>query len=309
MTNRALWLAASLVTPACATTATNDLSTLPAANGDDARIAELESRIVYLEGELEAARRTSVRAQSVRVDAGRSEPEADPVAAALLAEGPVPDVSSAHDAEEAPVVLRLHEERPAPPLPVITERLPVAPMPAPVQVVAPTPPTAPFPHVTTASSVVAPAATAPASLAAILPSAANVPTIAATPTTATPATEHTGDYRLGLGHLTARRYEEAIVSLSSFLRDHPGSPRSGDAMYWRATANYALHRYGDALIDYERVPRIAPRGEHAADAIYHAGLCHRRLGADARARSSFERVRRDYPESAAARLAAREEST
>ena len=152
-----------------------------------------------------------------------------------------------------------------------------------------------------------------ASCAGERPPGSAVTSAGATPAavvTATPTeTEDSTAYRQGLGHLTARRYEAAIASLSTFLRDHPGSARADDALYWRATAHYALRHYGEALVDYDRVPRIAPRGEHAADAIFHAGLCHRRLGAEADARSAFARVRRDYPDSVAARLAAREEST
>jgi len=174
-----------------------------------------------------------------------------------------------------PVVLTLHEDPPMAPLPVVTERLPVTQIPQ-VPIVS-----------------------------------ADASPVPATAIVSVPATftEDTTDYRLGLSHLTARRFEDAIHSLSTYLRDHPGSERADDAMYWRATANYALRRYDVALVDYERVPRVAPRGEHAADAIYHSGLCHRRLGADAQARSAFARVRREYPDSAAAQLAAREETT
>lgn len=290
----AIVLATSLVVPACATSARNEASTVADSDRDEARVAELEARIRQLETDLAATSGAEAPRTSVRVGTTGEVPADDE------------DVVPTEGEGGGSVVLRLHEERPAD-LPVVTERLAVVPMPA-------TPvPAAPM-VATSATSAPVPASTTvpvgptppPTSLAPLLaPQPAPVPA-----TTLPSATDpDAASYRIAIDHLSARRFDAAIAAFTSFLRDHPGSARADDALYWRATSYYALHRYAEALVDYERVPRVAPRGEHAADAIYHSGLCHRRLGADERARAAFARVRRDYPDSVAANLAAREDTT
>lgn len=286
----ASWLSLGLV--GCAHGAT---AMLP---DDDARIAALEDEVASLRRTLPVAE-TPTAARTVAVTDSR--PDADvqatvgaPTVGGVLTVDEGADVAgeAVEDAPGARIVLRLHED--ATPVPTVSERLPVADMP-------------PLPPIPAAAPVVsAPVAgpavgTAPASFAPEIPAAS----VAAVP----PAVD--GDltaYRAGLAHLTARRYEAAVASISAFLRDNPGSPRADDAMYFRATANYAMRRYREALIDYERVLRIAPTGDRAADALLHSALCHRRLGDDRRAMALLEQLRQRYPDSVAARLAAREDS-
>lgn len=321
--HRGWLLVAALASPACAGGAVGggvQLETAadvaPASDGA-ARTDELEARIAELERRLASSEAARLAAeQALRLESARGS-SVDSASASLgtfelpgdrpIGNTDEPDFEPS-SVEGERVTLRLHE---APAymaqVPVVTERLPVAPMPVPVSAASNPPGFSPQPPVQ---------ALPPASVATSVPGPASVPLAPPAPVStrgavgSTPAaSDDLTDYRAGLAHLTARRFEPAIGALSAFLRDHPGSSQADDAMYWRATAYYALRRYREAVVDYERVVRIAPRGERSADALYHSGLCYRRLGEVARARTIFTRVQREYPESVAARLAAREDTT
>lgn len=116
-------------------------------------------------------------------------------------------------------------------------------------------------------------------------------------------------YRTALGHVTSRRFEQAVPALTAFLDRFPGHPYRDNALFWRATSYYAMRRYTEALGDFQRVVAEFPSGPKVPDALLQIGLCHQRLGDTARARTYFERVRREFPQSVAARLAAREDTT
>lgn len=116
-------------------------------------------------------------------------------------------------------------------------------------------------------------------------------------------------YRVALSHVTGRRFDQAIPSLTSFIERYPSHPYVDNAVFWRATAYYALRRYNDALADFQRVVAEFPSGNKVPDALLQIGLCYQRLGDDARARVYFERLRHEFPRSVAARLAAREDTT
>lgn len=312
---------------ACAGTIEQE-STLPSASDarDVERIEELETRIAELERDLSRTPTTPTESVVITSEATPSREENPVLADAgtfALAE---PDVATAPETQTGPrTVLRLHESRPsAIAVPVVTERLPVVEIPAvqnPANAGAPPSLAAPVASADAATHVATTPAVPPSFVANSTPTTLPIvglqapAVVSSTPvtTTVTPSTpastDDLTDYRAGLAHLTGRRYASAVASLSAFLRDHPGSAQSDSALYWRATAQYALRNYREALVDYERVVRVAPRGERAADSLYHAGLCHRRLGDTSRATSSFARLQRDYPTSVAARLALREDTT
>lgn len=271
-------------------------------------MVELEARIAMLEQELAQARSaTSTRSTTL----GRSQASTGEAGSGVfeLQATEALTFTADTDSDSAPaenvgggerVTLRLHETRPTIlPLPAPTERLPVAAIP-PVPVSVPLGTTEPS-SAPPATSAVPPPSTVFAPPTVAMP--------APTPAVAPVSADSLVEYRAGLAHLTARRFEAAIGSLSAFLRDNPGSAQADDALYWRATAYYALRRYREAVVDYDRIVRIAPHGDRAADALYHSALCSRRLGDDERARATFARLRREYPDSVAARLAAREDTT
>jgi tol-pal system protein YbgF len=303
----------------CASTMSSDPGTLHTsmdATGDDdaGRIGELETRIQELERDLR--RVTPQATASVRLTPDGAETDD-----ALVSGSSYPGAESADAASEPSTgprtVLRLHETRPTAtdfPIPVVSERLPVADMP-PAPLANPPPGSGARPQ-PVAPPAVPPVAFAPQPVAMAsatgldpVPLPLPVPVAALASHSRPTPSEDLREYRLGLGHLTARRYEAAVASLSAFLRDHPGSAQADDALYWRGTSHYALRRYREALVDYERVVRLSPQGERAADSLYHAGLCHRRLGDESRAQRAFARLQSDYPNSVAARLALREDTT
>ena len=62
-------------------------------------------------------------------------------------------------------------------------------------------------------------------------------------------------------------------------------------------------------LDFERVEKLHPWGNKAPDALYRMGQIHSRRGDVARARAYFAKVREPFPETAAARLALREDAS
>ncbi len=147
---------------------------------------------------------------------------------------------------------------------------------------------------------------APGPMALPVPSMEPVVLGRATPADSQAARE---SYRVALGHVTGRRFEEAIAGLTTFVSRFPGHPYVDNALFWRATSFYAMRRYNEALADFQRVIAEFPSGTKTPDALLQIGMCYQRLGDTTRARTYFERVRREFPQSVAARLAAREDTT
>ncbi|MDH5671623.1 MAG: tol-pal system protein YbgF [Myxococcales bacterium] len=116
-------------------------------------------------------------------------------------------------------------------------------------------------------------------------------------------------YRVALGHLRGRRYEEAIVGFGELLTAAPEGTLADRALYWRGECHYALRSYRRALADFEALVARHPKSSKLPDSILKIGLCHLRLGDSETAAAHFRRVRTEYPNSDAARIAAREGSS
>jgi tol-pal system protein YbgF len=119
----------------------------------------------------------------------------------------------------------------------------------------------------------------------------------------------TSDYRGALRLLRARRFDEAALALSKFLEDNPDHALVDKAVYWRAEARYAKRDYRQALSEFETVLERFPGSEKAPDSLFKMGMCLRHLGVPDQARIYFRRVQTEYPNSEAASLASREDST
>ncbi|MEM9193648.1 MAG: tol-pal system protein YbgF [Myxococcota bacterium] len=115
-------------------------------------------------------------------------------------------------------------------------------------------------------------------------------------------------YRQALQLVRDRRFDEALVALNSFLREHPRHPYVPNATYWRGEVHYARRAYREALQEFQRMIDRFPEGAKVPDALLKIALCHRRMGQAAHASRVFERLHRDHPGSVAARMAAQEES-
>ncbi|MFO0712262.1 MAG: tol-pal system protein YbgF [Sandaracinus sp.] len=116
------------------------------------------------------------------------------------------------------------------------------------------------------------------------------------------------EYQLALGHVAARRFDEALAGLTGFLRAHPQHPYADNAMYWRGEVLYMRRDYAGAERELAEMVRRFPHGNKVADALLRLGFCRQRQGDLEGARTYFRRVRTEHPGTVAARLASREDT-
>ena len=131
------------------------------------------------------------------------------------------------------------------------------------------------------------------------------------PAAAPPAREEVSveGYRRGLALVRGQKFQEALIELDTFAADHPGHPYADNALYWCGEIHYLQREYPQALAYFERVEKAYPWGNKAPDALYRIGQIHLRRGNSARAQAYFDKVREQFPDTAAARLALREDAS
>ena len=116
-------------------------------------------------------------------------------------------------------------------------------------------------------------------------------------------------YRRGLALIQEQRFSEALVALDAFAAAHPGHPYTDNALFWCGEIHYLRHQYKQALPYFERIEKVHPWGNKAPDALYRIGQIYLKRGDSARAQAYFDKVREQFPETAAARLAWREDAS
>jgi tol-pal system protein YbgF len=116
-------------------------------------------------------------------------------------------------------------------------------------------------------------------------------------------------YRRGLSLIREQKFDEALVELDAFSSAHPSHPYADNALYWCGEIHYLRHEYAAALGYFERIEKLHPWANKAADALYRMGQIYLRRGDTARAQAYFEKVREQFPDTAAARLALREDAS
>jgi tol-pal system protein YbgF len=116
-------------------------------------------------------------------------------------------------------------------------------------------------------------------------------------------------YRRGLSLIREQKFQEALLELDAFSSTHPSHPYADNALFWCGEIHYLRHEYDRALRYFERIEKLHPWGNKAPDALYRIGQIHLRRGDTAGAQAYFEKVREQFPDTAAARLALREDAS
>ncbi len=131
------------------------------------------------------------------------------------------------------------------------------------------------------------------------------------PVAAAPAREEVSveGYRRGLELIRNQRFEDALVELDTFAAEHPDHPYADNALYWCGEVHYLRREYARALDYFAQVEKSHPWGNKAPDALYRMGQIYLRRGDTARAQAYFDKVREQFPDTAAARLALREDAS
>ncbi len=109
------------------------------------------------------------------------------------------------------------------------------------------------------------------------------------------------EYKAALGLVRGRQFKEASVSLAKFVREHPKSKLSDNAVYWAGECQYALGHYDEAAKQFRDLVKRYPKGNKVPDALLKLGMCLARMGHADDARASFARLSQNYPDAAAAR--------
>jgi tol-pal system protein YbgF len=116
-------------------------------------------------------------------------------------------------------------------------------------------------------------------------------------------------YRRGLSLIREQKFSEALVELDAFSSEHPSHPYADNALYWCGEIYFLRHEYASALRYFERIEKLHPWANKTPDALYRMGQIYLRRGDTARAQAYFEKVREQFPDTAAARLALREDAS
>jgi len=116
-------------------------------------------------------------------------------------------------------------------------------------------------------------------------------------------------YRRGLSLIRERKFQEALLELEAFSSAHPSHPYTDNALFWCGEIHYLRHEHERALRYFERIEKLHPWGNKAPDALYRIGQIYLRRGDTARAQAYFDKVREQFPNTAAARLALREDAS
>lgn len=115
-------------------------------------------------------------------------------------------------------------------------------------------------------------------------------------------------YRYAIDLVRKREFVEALQVLNAFLTQYADDVRVPKVMFWQGEVLFAQRAYARALAAYERSLSREPTGEKAADTLLKIGLCHQHLGDPDRAQKALEKLRIQFPDSAAARMLAREDA-
>jgi tol-pal system protein YbgF len=116
-------------------------------------------------------------------------------------------------------------------------------------------------------------------------------------------------YRRGLSLIREQKFEQALLELEAFVSEHPMHPYADNALFWCGEIHYLRHEYDRALEYFQRIEKLHPWGNKAPDALYRMGQICLKRGDTAGARAYFEKVREQFPDTAAARLALREDAS
>ncbi len=116
-------------------------------------------------------------------------------------------------------------------------------------------------------------------------------------------------YRRGLSLVREQKFEQALMELDAFSSEHPSHPYADNALFWCGEIHYLRHEYARALEYFNRIEKLHPWANKAPDALYRIGQIYLRRGDTARAQAYFDKVREQFPNTAAARLALREDAS
>jgi len=89
-------------------------------------------------------------------------------------------------------------------------------------------------------------------------------------------------------------FKEAVQQFSEFIKTYPGHPKTTDAQFWKAEADYALGHYELALDGYKHTIASGYK-EKREEAMYGIGWSYFKVGNFEKAIEGFEQLIASYP--------------
>jgi tol-pal system protein YbgF len=112
-------------------------------------------------------------------------------------------------------------------------------------------------------------------------------------------------YRIALGLLKQRQYEEAVRAFEDLLVRYPNGEFADNARYWLGEAHYVKRDYSGALTQFQRVLGSYPLSPKVPASMLKIGYIHYDQSNWRRARTTLQDVVDKFPGTTEARLAER----
>ncbi len=111
------------------------------------------------------------------------------------------------------------------------------------------------------------------------------------------------DYLSALAHYKERRFIRALAGFQDYLKNHPATELSDNALLWMGECYYNLKDYRQAILAYEKLLRDFPKSNKVSGALLKEGMAFRELGEKTSAAILLKIVLKNHPNSEQARIA------
>ncbi|NVK74312.1 MAG: tol-pal system protein YbgF [Oceanospirillaceae bacterium] len=101
-----------------------------------------------------------------------------------------------------------------------------------------------------------------------------------------------------------RKFDEAEVAFTKFVKDYPSNTLTGNGYYWLGEVKLVQGKSQQAIDSFLTVINDFPGHSKEQDALYKLGIVSDQVGDSAKAKSYLQDVIRRFPNSKAAKLAA-----
>lgn len=103
------------------------------------------------------------------------------------------------------------------------------------------------------------------------------------------------DFETAMGHIQARRYEQAEMDLRQFIQSHPRDGRVPAATYWLGESYLQRNRNREAAEQFLKVSTDYARSAQAPEAMLKLGVSLNALGAREQACATLAELERKFP--------------
>lgn len=124
-----------------------------------------------------------------------------------------------------------------------------------------------------------------------------------TPGGGMPDATEKSEYDAARAQLDAGQYASAARSFAEFVRVHPDSDLTANALYWLGESYYVTQNFQTALDTFRDLVARYPDSNKVADAMLKIGYCHFELQQFDDAEVALNEVIQMYPDTTVARLA------